>query len=160
LALADREGVDRLSMRALARELGVSPMALYRHVADKDGLLDGLVESLLAELQLPDTSRPWASRLRELAAEVRALAGRHPETFVLLLRRRAASAGALGPREAVLAALGEAGLDADRAATVERLVSTVVFGFALSEASGRFEGVDVEREFGLALNLLESMVLS
>src|SRR5271155_3917414 len=89
LAVAEREGLERLSMRLVARELNVSTMALYRHVTNKDDLLDGLVERLLGELQLPNDSLPWDQRLRMLAGGLRALARRHPELFGLLLRRRA-----------------------------------------------------------------------
>lgn len=60
-------------------------MALYRHVADKDDLLDGLVERLLCEVRLPDELLQWEERLRSLASELRALAARHPELFGLLL---------------------------------------------------------------------------
>src|SRR5271167_4624488 len=87
LAVAEREGLQRLSMRLVARELNVSTMALYRHVTNKGDLLDGLVERLLGELQLPDDSLPWDARLRALAGELRGLANRHPGLFVLLLQR-------------------------------------------------------------------------
>src|ERR1700722_8902746 len=79
LTVAERVGLERLSMRLVAGELGVSAMALYRHVKDKDDLLDGLVERLLGEIRLPDESLPWDTRLRALAGEVRVLARRHPE---------------------------------------------------------------------------------
>ncbi len=159
LLLAEREGLERLSMRLLARELGVSPMALYRHVANKDDLLDGLVERLLSELELPDESLPWEERLRSLAHGVRGLARRRPQVFGLLLQRRAVGAEATRGRRATLGALSAAGLDADAAARVERLMSTVVFGFAFSEVSGRFAGVEVDTEFDAALDLLAGLVL-
>jgi AcrR family transcriptional regulator len=160
LVVAEREGLERLSMRLVARELSVSTMALYRHVTNKDDLLDGLVERLLGELQLPDDSLPWDERLRTLAAELRALANRHPELFVLLLQRRAVGAGATRAREAELRALRDAGLDQGAAEQLERLLSTVVMGFAFSEATGRFDGIDVDREFDTALELLARVVVS
>ncbi len=156
--VAARDGFERLSMRTVARELGVSPMALYRHVDGKEDLLDGLVEQLLGELALPDESLPWQQRLRLLAGEMRALAHRQPGLFELLLRRRAVGAGALRAREATHRALIDAGLDADTAASRERLLSTVVMGFALSEVAGRFAGIDADREFADALDLLASAV--
>lgn len=115
LAVAEREGFERLSMRLLARELDVSPMALYRHVVNKDDLLDGLVERLLGQLRLPDDSLPWDQRLRVLAGELRALAHRHPGLFGLLLRRRAVGADATRAREAALRALRDGGLDPEAA---------------------------------------------
>jgi AcrR family transcriptional regulator len=158
LAVAEREGLERLSMRLVARELGVSPMALYRHVTNKDDLLDGVVERLLGQLRLPDESLAWDRRLRVLAAELRALARRHPDLFGLLLRRRAVGEEATRAREVALRALRDGGLDARAAARRERLLSTVVMGFALSEVAGRFDGVDVDGEFEEALDLLAGLM--
>jgi AcrR family transcriptional regulator len=159
LAVAEREGFERLSMRLVARELEVSTMALYRHVTNKDDLLDGLVGLLLGELQLPEDSLPWDQRLRLLASELRSLALRRPELFGLLLRRRAVDPGATRAREAALRALSDAGLDPEAAARSERLLSTVIMGFAFAEASGRFDGVDVDGEFDEALELLARLVV-
>jgi len=158
LVVAEREGLERLSMRLVAAELGVSPMGLYRHVTSKDDLLDGLVERLLGELELPEDSSPWDERLRILATEVRALAQRRPELFGLLLRRRAVGEDATRARQVALRALRDAGLDSKAAERMERLLSTVVMGFALSEATGRFDGIHVDREFDNALELLARMV--
>ncbi|HTU78259.1 MAG TPA: TetR/AcrR family transcriptional regulator [Solirubrobacteraceae bacterium] len=158
LAVAERDGLERLSMRLLARELGVSPMALYRHVSGKDDLLDGLLELLLGELELPAESLPWDERLRGLAGELRGLARRRPRVFGLLLARRAASEEATRAREAALRALRDAGLEREAAERMERLLSTVVIGFALSEATGRFDGLDVDEEFEDALELLARLV--
>jgi AcrR family transcriptional regulator len=160
LAVAERDGLERLSMRLVARELSVSTMALYRHVTNKDDLLDGLVERLLGELQLPDESLPWDERLRMLAREIRALAHRRPAVFGLLLQRRAVGSGATRAREAELRALRDAGLDQKAAERLERLLSTVVMGFAFSEATGRFGGSDVDQEFDAALELLARLVVS
>ena len=156
--VAEREGFQRLSMRVVARELDVSPMALYRHVADRDDLLDGLVERLLGEVRLPDESQPWQERLRSLAQELRALASRHPELFGLLLRRRAVGTEALRARQAAIGALCDSGLDLDAATKTERLLSTMIFGFAFSEAAGRFEGLNADAEFEALLDLLAQAV--
>jgi AcrR family transcriptional regulator len=156
--VAEREGFQGLSMRSVARELDVSAMALYRHVADKDDLLDGLVQRLLGEVQLPDRSLSWETRLRNLAYELRALATRHPELFGLLLRRRAASPEALQVRQAAISALCAGGLDLDEATRLELLLSTTIFGFAFSEAAGRFEDLDADAEFDALLDLLARAV--
>ena len=73
-------------MQAVADQLGVTSMALYRHVANKADLLDGVVESLLTEFPLPDPGAPWRARLRELSGCIRQTAQRHPSVFPLLLR--------------------------------------------------------------------------
>jgi AcrR family transcriptional regulator len=138
LELAETQGLDAVSMRKVAARLGVTPMALYHHVRDKDDLLDGLVERLLAELPLPDPTLPWEQRLRQLADALRETAAGHPDAFQMLLRRPVATAGALNVREAVYAALRDAGVPDELVPRAERLLSTFVLGFAASEAGGRF----------------------
>ena len=138
LALADKHGLDGLTMGAVAGRLGVTPMALYRHVANKADLLDGVVELLLTEFPPPPPRLPWSERLSTLAGNIRASARRHPSVFPLLLQRPATTAEARRTREGVYEALGDAGVPADRVAQVERLVSTAILGFAVSEVGGRF----------------------
>lgn len=138
LELADAKGLAAVSMRAVADRLGVTPMALYRHVGDKQQLLDGLVEQLLLELPLPDPALRWRDSLGAMANAMRATARRHPDVFPLLLQRPAATPGALRVREMVYRALREAGIGEADVARVERMLSTFVIGFAASEASGRF----------------------
>src|SRR5512140_2580498 len=107
LALADDEGLAAVGMRSVAQQLGVTAMALYRHVGDKGALLDGLVERLLAEIELPAAGLPPVERLRALGAQLRAVARRHPEAFGLLLARPAATREALRVRDATVAALAD-----------------------------------------------------
>lgn len=152
--VAAREGLEGLSMRVLARDLGVSPMALYRHVRDKDDLLDGLVARMLGEVRIPARTLPWEARLRALAEEVRALAASEPALFELLLRRPAVEQDALRVRRAVVRALRDAGHGAPAAARLQRLLSTAVFGFALSEVAGRFAGIDADEEFEALIDLM------
>jgi len=145
LAVADRDGLAALTMQAVADRLGVTPMALYRHVANKADLLDGVVESLLTEFPLPEAGSPWPARLRELGRYVRQTAQRHPAVFPLLLSRPAATPVALRVRDAVCEALVDAGVQSDAVDRTERLLSTIVLGFAASEAGGRFAGHSAEQ---------------
>jgi AcrR family transcriptional regulator len=138
LALAEERGLSAVSMRAVAGRLGVTPMALYHHVRDKDDLLDGLVERLLAELPLPDPALPWGERLHALARGVRETAARHPDAFLMLLQRPVITPEALAVREVVYTALRDAGVPEELVPRVERLLSTFVIGFAASEVGGRF----------------------
>ncbi len=138
LSLAEESGLETVSMRAVASRLGVTPMALYHHVRDKEDLLDALIERLLGELPLPDPSLPWQDRLRALAASLRDTAARHPDAFGMLLRRPATTPAALRAREAVYAALSDAGVPDTLIPRVERLLSTFMLGFAASESGGRF----------------------
>jgi AcrR family transcriptional regulator len=117
-------------------------MALYRHVAGKAALLDGLVEALFTEFPLPARGLPAGQRLMQLAAGIRATARRHPGAFPLLLSRPAVSRAAPRVRDAVHEALREAGVPDTDVARTERLLSTAVLGFAVSEAAGRFRRHD------------------
>lgn len=138
LAVADEGGIDAVTMAAIGRELGVSAMALYRHVGDKADLLDGLVERLLGEVPVPAPDLAPLDRLAALGDGIRALARAHPHVFPLLLARPATTDDARQRRDLVHSLLGEVGVPADEVPRMERLVSTIVLGFALSEATGRF----------------------
>ena len=138
LAIADERGLDGLTMQAVAQRLGVTPMALYRHVDNKGDLLDGVVESLLDEMPTPRDDASWDEQLSILGRAMRATARRHPTVFPLLLALPATTPGARRVRARVYEALRRAGVGEADVERVERLISTVVLGFAASEASGRF----------------------
>jgi AcrR family transcriptional regulator len=157
LELADERGLEAVTMHAVAQRLSVTPMALYRHVDDKQALLDGLVERLLTSYPLPPAGAPWDGRLTAMAQAVRSTAKRHPAVFPLLLTRPAMTPSARVVRDYVQAALREAGLDAAAAARAERLISTAVLGFAASEAAGRFRQHDqavIDEDFAELLRWL------
>jgi AcrR family transcriptional regulator len=156
LDLADERGLAAVTMGAVADRLGVTPMALYRHIANKADLLDAIVESLLMEIAVPDARLPWRQRLAAVGRAARDSARRHPDVFPLLLQRAANTPGGRRVRDAVCAALRDAGLPDDQVLRVERLLSTFVMGFAVSEASGRFatRAVEVEADFNYLQNLV------
>jgi len=157
LALADEEGLDALTMSALAERLGVTPMALYRHVANKADLLDGVVELLLTEFPPPPSELPWPERLATLSGNIRESARRHPSVFPLLLQRPAATAQARRTRQGVYVALEDAGVPTDRIALVERLISTAILGFAVSEVGGRFRNRS-RRQLDLDFEVLQTVL--
>jgi AcrR family transcriptional regulator len=158
LRLADEQGLDAVTMHAVARRLRVTPMALYRHVDDKNALLDGLVEVLLTEYPLPRAEGEWDERLIALADGIRDTARRHPAVFPLLLTRPAVTPSARVVRDAVQGGLPEA-----EVARAERLISTAVLGFAASEASGRFRQHDqsvIDADFAELLRWLRHALSS
>jgi AcrR family transcriptional regulator len=142
LAIADERGLDAVTMRAVAARVGVTAMALYPHVRSKEDLLDGLVGRLLSELVLPDPGKPWQDRLREHARSARATARRHPAVMPLLFARPAVTPDAVRVVDAIYQALLDAGVPDHEVARVERLVSTFVLGYIVSETSGRFAAGD------------------
>jgi AcrR family transcriptional regulator len=152
LAIADAEGLDAVTMRAVAAKVGVSPMALYPHVGGKAELLDGLVGRLLEELTAraaagagsPERAGLDRAGLRALAYGVRALARAHPSAFGLLLARPSVTPEAARSVDVVYQALLDAGVPPAHVPRLERLISTFVIGFALSEVSGRFAVDDPE----------------
>ncbi|WP_193615113.1 TetR family transcriptional regulator [Nocardioides lijunqiniae] len=116
MELADTEGIEALTVRRLATTLGVTPMALYWHFKDKDALLDGVVEALMADVRAPahDGSAPWDERLRaELAALLEGLAA-HPAVASLVKTRMLISDPGRDVAERVLALLREGGFSAER----------------------------------------------
>jgi AcrR family transcriptional regulator len=158
LELADERGLSSVTMHAVADRLGVTPMALYRHVASKADLLDGMVEQLLLEVAVPDPALPAAARFTAFARGVRETARRHPDVFVLLLQRPATTPAARRVRDAVYDALRAGGLVEEDVARMERVLSTVVLGFAASEVGGRFAGHD-RQELDEDFAFMEALLL-
>ena len=142
VSLVDRDGLGALNMRALATQLGVGTMSLYHHVPNKEALLDGVVEVLLADIELPDpASGTWDERASRMARSLRAVAMGHPNCIPLLVTRPFATGGSLGPCEAAFAVLFEAGLEPEHALVAFRTIVAYVLGFVTMESSGFFGGV-------------------
>jgi AcrR family transcriptional regulator len=137
LAIADERGLAAVTMRAVAQRVGVTPMALYPHVGDKDGLLDGMLGRLLGRLPLTAEGE-WSDRLGTLARALRRLAKDHPGATTLLFARPTVSPDAVRVVDAIYTALLAAGVPPADVPRIERLASTLILGYAVSEASGRF----------------------
>ncbi|WP_410611776.1 TetR/AcrR family transcriptional regulator C-terminal domain-containing protein [Amycolatopsis sp. lyj-109] len=133
LALVDEEGLAAVSMRKLARRLGVDPMSLYNHVDGKDALLDGIAEVLLAEIPAPPAEADLRETMSALAHGFRAALLGHPRAAPLVFTRRLASMTALAPVEAVLAPLLAAGYPPDRAVHGLRAVLAFLIGTLMRE---------------------------
>jgi len=142
LALADNEGIDALSMRRLGRELDAGAMSLYHHVRDKDELLDGMVDLVFAEIELPESRGDWLAAMRVRAVSAREVLGRHPWAITLMESRTTPGHANLRHREAVTACLRKAGFSIQMATHANWLLDSYIYGFALQEASLPFEGAD------------------
>ena len=108
MALADTDGLEGFSMRQLAQALGVVPMALYKHVANKDELLDGMIDIVFSEIESPSIDHDWKSAMRRRAISVRAALSRHPWAVGLMETRNPGPAN-LRNHNAVMGCLREAG---------------------------------------------------
>lgn len=141
VVLVDANGVDALSMRKLGAALGVEAMSLYNHVANKDDVLNGILDLVLAEIELPDAELAWDEQLRRLARGFRQAGHDHPGVFPMFGSRAIRSLEGLLPLERAYAILRDAGLDEDAALDAFTTMSSFVFGFVLTELGGL---VDVE----------------
>src|ERR1700728_114880 len=139
LELIDRAGADALSMRRLGAALDRDPMILYRHAPGKAALLDGVVETMLAQLRIDPTDPDWAAQLRAVARDYRALALAHPNVVPLLVTRPLATPlalrtrGTLRPLEDLLALLTRAGFSGPDALHIYRAFFGFLNGHVLNE---------------------------
>jgi AcrR family transcriptional regulator len=159
MAIADKGGLDAVSMRTVAEHVGVTPMALYRHFNSKLALLDGMVERLVTSLPERATGT-WDERLTALAHAYRSLAQRHPWSAQLLFSRPSVTPDAVRVTEFIYAALREAGVPEPQVGRLERLVTTFVIGYAASEVLGRFahRSPDFNAEFEADLADLKRLI--
>lgn len=133
VALVDDRGVEALSMRTLAAELGVEAMSLYNHVPSKDALLDGIVETVLDEVHVSAADATWQETLRELALRHRAAAQRHPRVMLLYSSRTVTTPAWRRAVEDTFAALQRAGFTPDEAVAAYRTFWGFVVGYVHTE---------------------------
>jgi TetR/AcrR family transcriptional regulator, tetracycline repressor protein len=131
--LADREGVERLSMRSLAAELGVAPNALYSHVGSKSELIDALIDSLLGGIEAPEGGG-WRESLIEIMDASRRLLIEHPGLIPVFLSQPSRGPNALRLGEICFELLAQGGIEGERAVHAFRALLIHSFGFAAYEA--------------------------
>lgn len=146
VALADDSGIAALTIRTLAQSMGTKPMSLYYYVANKDEILDGIVDMVFSEIELPVPGGDWRGEMRRRAHGVRSALRRHPWAVGLLESRSAPGPATLRHHEATLATLREAGFSVQLTAHAYALLDSYIYGFALQEAALPFEGRDTAAE--------------
>lgn len=154
VSLADASGIEALSMRALGRQLGVEAMSLYNHVANKDDLLDGMVDMVIAEIDLPALEADWRDAMRARAYSARAAFTRHPWAPLLIDSRVSGGVGRLRYFDAVIGVLRRAGFTVELAARAFSLLDSYIYGFgrqSLHMTSGDGGGVPAAEGFLRAL---------
>ena len=138
VALADEAGLEAFSMRGLAQELGVVPMALYKHVTNRDALLDDMVDIVFSEIELPSGDLDWRSAMRRRAISTRAALKRHPWAIGTMESRHPGPAN-LRNHNAVMGCLREAGFSFELAIHAYSTQDAYIYGFALQERDLGFE---------------------
>ena len=151
VALADRGGVGALSMRKLAQELGVEAMSLYHHVANKDAILDGLIDLVFGEIDLPVGEADWKAAMRRRAISTREVLRRHPWATGLMESRSTPGPATLRHHDAVLGILRNAGFPLELAAHAYSLLDSYIYGFALQETSLPFSTPEETAEVAQAM---------
>lgn len=139
MELADVHGVEGLSMRVLARRLGAGAMSLYHHVADKDALLDGMVDLVFTEIEWPNDAADWRVAMRRRAVATRDALARHPWAIPLMESRSHPGPANLHHRERVLGTLRRGGFSVVTAAHANWLLDSYVYGYALQVANLPFD---------------------
>ncbi len=139
LVLADEGGIEALSMRKLAQALGVEAMSVYHHVANKEAILDGLVDLVFSEIALPAAEASWRTAMRERAISARAVLSRHPWATVLMESRTSPGPATLHHHDAVLGVLRGAGFSVPLAAHAFSALDSYIYGFALQEVALPFD---------------------
>lgn len=142
LDLVDRDGIEALTMRHLARELEVATMSLYTYVPNKDDLVVGVLNLAVAEMALPPADTPPWEALRALIREYRRVSKRHPNLVPLTMTRPPTGVPSLHTLETALDALRRAGLDPAATACAYRMTASFAIGFVSLESGGYFKPLD------------------
>jgi len=150
---ADEGGIESLSMRKLGQELGVEAMALYHHFANKDDLVDGMVDLVFGEIKLPPSTRDWRIAMRQRAIAVRDALLRHRWAVGLMESRRRPGPANLRHHDAVIGSLRAGGFDIGMAAHAYSVLDSYIYGFALTKMNLPFETSDDVA--GVAQSMLE-----
>jgi AcrR family transcriptional regulator len=145
IALADRDGIHSVTMRKVARELGVEAMSLYHHVDGKGALLDGMVGLVVAEVDLPrDDGDGWRDVMRARSGSVRRVLARHPWAAEMVVAD-VANPVILDHRDAVLGVLIGAGFSFPLAGHAVAVLDSYTYGFALQEAASQAADAEADR---------------
>jgi AcrR family transcriptional regulator len=152
LAQADEGGLEALSMRKLAEALDFAPMALYRHVASRDDLIDGMIDLVFAEIHLPAPRPDWRTEQRRRAVSVRDVLARHRWAIGLMESRSHPGPANLRHHDAMLGSFRAGGFDLIGAAHAYSAIDSYVYGFALTKMSLPFDsGEEVAEVAGTML---------
>jgi AcrR family transcriptional regulator len=150
-AVADAGGLESLTIRSLAHELGVKPMSVYYHVANKGEIIDGIVDLVYGEIELPAPDGDWLTGMRRRAASARDVLRRHSWAIPLLQSRTHPGPATLRHHDAVIGSLRSAGFSVTMTAHAFALIDSYVYGFALSESALPINGPETVTEVATSM---------
>ena len=127
--LADEDGIDALTMRELGLRLGVEAMSLYNHVANKDDILDGMVDLVVGEIDLPANAADWKQAMRARAISAQAVFARHPWVSPLIDSRQSSGPARLRYFDWVIGKLRRAGFSLEASAHAFSVLDSYIYGF-------------------------------
>jgi AcrR family transcriptional regulator len=143
LELADEGGIDALTMRKLGQALGFEAMSLYNHVANKDDVLDGILDLVLDETEAPSRAAEWRAAIRSSAISVHDGLTRHPWACPLLMSPGHVRPARLAYMDSLLGRLREAGFSADETYHAYHVLDAHIFGFSLWQANHSYNAGQV-----------------
>ncbi len=156
IGLADRDGIETLTIRRLATELDVKPMTLYHHVDGKEAVLDGMIDLVFTEIDLPDDDLTWRAAVRARCMSARTVLVGHPWSVPLMESRRSPGPATLRHHEAMLTRFLDAGMSLQLTAHAYAVIDSYVYGFAIQEANVPVQGAagqeDVTREIAAQIS--------
>ena len=158
IKLADQGGIESLSMRKLGQDLGVEAMALYYHFASKDKVLDGSVDLVFSEIDLPASGVDWKTAMRQRALSIRDVLSRHRWAIGLMESRTNPGPANLRHHDAVIGSLRAAGFDIAMAAHAYSLLDSYIYGFALTKKNLPFNSSEEVAE--VAQSMLQPFPLN
>ncbi|MDH4113506.1 MAG: TetR/AcrR family transcriptional regulator C-terminal domain-containing protein [Actinomycetota bacterium] len=140
LRIMDEEGLDAVTMRRVAREVGVEAMSLYHHVRDKEDLLDAICARVMQEFRFPEEDRPWIEVARDGAREWRRVLRDHPNVMAVWADRQRPMTDleALMPMEFALRVIGRAGIDERASVQVFNVIGGYIMGVVMMEVGAMF----------------------
>ena len=142
LRLADEGGIESLSMRKLAEELGVQAMSLYNHVTNKDDVLCGIVDIVVGEIEVPSLETDWKTAMRRRSIAAHEVLLRHPWATMALMSRVNIGSAMLRYINATLGCLREAGFSIEMADHAWNAIDSHIYGFTLQELNFPFEAAE------------------
>jgi AcrR family transcriptional regulator len=155
LVLADRDGIVSLTMRRLGQDLEVEAMSLYNHVANKDDILDGVVDLVFSEIALPSDQAEWRTAMRKRAVSAHEALLRHPWATSLMQSRTKPGPATLRHHDSVLGSLRKAGFTLVMAAHAISVIDGYVYGFALQQINIPLQAPEQVAEVGV--NILRQL---